>query len=183
MKNGFSLLELLVSLTVAAICTLLCVPIYSDLSKRSEADTTLDSVHAALLLARSKALSEGYYVVACGVNGKGECADSFSGAMMIFADKNRNGQLDSNESVEQYLTLNRAINIKLSSFSGRPYVFFQPTGTTEGGNGSLLFCHQNHDEHFSRKIAWTRAGRIKTSKTGNDGFHYYNNERVACGNS
>ncbi len=181
MKNGFSLVELLVVLAIVSVAAISFAGDFSGVIKKGHADTALDSVDSFLHLARAKAISDGSYITICGQDKNGGCADSFNNSLIMFDDKNRNGQLDANETIDHSVTLTDKLNLKYKSFSGKPYLFFQPTGTTEGGNGSILICHKSGDEHYSRKIAWSRAGRIQTSTAGKNGMHFYGGEQVVCG--
>ncbi|HET8708512.1 MAG TPA: type II secretion system protein, partial [Pseudomonadales bacterium] len=101
MKNGFSLIEALIALGIIGLCAAILPAFYSRLHQHSESDSALDNLHAALLLARAKALSEGDYVVICGQSDSGNCSEIFSHTLMVFSDKNRNGLLDGQETLDQ----------------------------------------------------------------------------------
>jgi len=178
-RNGFSLLELLFVVSLIALCTAWGMPYYSNVGQRNEVDTAMDAVYAALQMARSSALSEGMYVLVCGSRADA-CVDDFGHALIIFTDRNRNNQRDDDEELKAVVEIPSAVELRLTTFSGRAHVYFQPTGTTEGGNGSILFCHRKADQRLARKIAWTRAGRIRRSQAGSDGYHYYAGERLSC---
>lgn len=180
MKNGFSLIELLVVLIIVSIAVMSFAGDFTGTIKKGHADTALDSVNSFLHLARAKAISDGSYITVCGQDQNGGCADSFNNSLIMFDDNNRNGQLDGNETIAHSVTLPDKLNLKYKSFSGKSYLFFQPTGTTEGGNGSILICHNSGNEQYSRKIAWSRAGRIRTSTVGKNGMHFYAGEQVVC---
>lgn len=87
---GFTLLELMVTLTVMAIMLGIGVPSFQDMMRRNRLATQTNALISALALARSEAVKRGVRVTVCPANvNQDACSDSGDWAengMIIFTD-------------------------------------------------------------------------------------------------
>lgn len=95
---GFSLLELLVALTLAALLALASLPMLS-LQQRSIQTSQMQQLSGYLSLARSHAITLGKRVTLCGSLDGEQCSADWSDghSVLIFIDRNENRRLDSEE--------------------------------------------------------------------------------------
>lgn len=93
-SNGFTLLELLIALTIATILMTLVVPSFSHVLQKQRISTTVNDFFASINLARSEAIQRGARVDLVPADG----ADWGKG-WVIFVDKNNNQRPDDGEKI------------------------------------------------------------------------------------
>jgi type IV fimbrial biogenesis protein FimT len=76
---GFSLLELMVALTVLGIGLGIAVPSFTDMTRRNRLATQTNSLMSALAIARSEAVKRGVAVTVCPAQTGSDSADQCSG--------------------------------------------------------------------------------------------------------
>jgi len=103
MQRGFTLIELMVTISVAAILLGIAVPSYNHLMQSNRASTTANRLLSTLMLARSEAIQRNQRVVVCIVQAGSDACDTSSTAwesgMMVFADADNDGVRDSAEAI------------------------------------------------------------------------------------
>jgi type IV fimbrial biogenesis protein FimT len=99
--SGFTLIELMVTVSVAALLLGLAAPSFHDLAIRNELSTYTNELIAGINYARSEAVRTGKSIVICPTSDEGEsCSGSWSDGWITFTDLDENGELDSdNEAV------------------------------------------------------------------------------------
>lgn len=85
--RGFSLLELMVTLAVAAILLVIAVPSFRDLMRRSQVSSASNELLASLAYARTEAITRGQLVSMCpSANGATTCAgdNAFESGWIVY---------------------------------------------------------------------------------------------------
>jgi type IV fimbrial biogenesis protein FimT len=100
-QRGFSLLELMVGVTVLAVLLGLAVPTFRDVIESNRVVAQNNDFIAALNSARSEAIKRSNAVTMCASANGAACsgATSWSSGWITFADINSNGNLDGSEVV------------------------------------------------------------------------------------
>jgi type IV fimbrial biogenesis protein FimT len=109
--------------------------------------------------------------------------DTWHAGTLIFADPNRNGAREPNESVLRWLPgLDHRGRIYWRSFRNRSYLQFTATGMTDWQNGNFLYCPANRDPHFAREVILNAQARPRKAPDANrDGIvEDANGDSVRC---
>ena len=159
-RFGFSLIELLFTLTLAAIALIIAVPVFSEFGQRQRMDAAVTDLHNHLMLARNEAIYRNVQIVACPGDAIDGCLDTtdWSDGWLVFSDLNEDRSLQAGESVhrsEPGLEL-----LAISSSNGRTSLRFMPNGSAPGSNVSISFCDRRGPEK-ARKLVISNSGRIR----------------------
>lgn len=99
-SKGFTLIELMVVLFIAAILMGVAVPSFIDMSVRNRLVTTTNDFISTINLARSEAIRRGVPIRICGTEDGETCdADAWSSGWLVYADANNDGDLDNTDPV------------------------------------------------------------------------------------
>lgn len=99
-QTGFTVIELMITVAVAAVLVAIAVPNFSDALVRSRVAGAADELQSALGLARAEALKLKLPVTVCANVGE-VCANenSWNNGFMVFHDPNGNGVRDGDETI------------------------------------------------------------------------------------
>ena len=168
--GGFTLLELLMTLVIAAILLLTAAPLYrgwiADLELRNRGEALVN----AMAFARAEALKRNSRVnlcptadfVACGTVGAWETG------WLVYADENRNGEIDADETV---IRVEGAAEPGITVRGNRPvadYVSYNEHGHTRMINGALQMgtftvCRSGQK---AIDVVLANGGRVRVSRPG-----------------
>lgn len=167
-NNGFTLIELIVTVALAAIVIAIAVPSFNSIIQGNRIATQTNELVSTLNLARSEALARGVQVSLCPSTNQTSCSGSdWSGGWIVVTDTNTTG----NVNVGTVLRVVGRLNGN-SSMAGPTHLRYRPSG---GVDATQTFTHQikgcSGDQ--ARTISVNGAGRVTTSATscvqqGND---------------
>lgn len=157
-SRGFTLLELLVSLTIVSILLFSALPGMSHLLNKNEAESSINTVFRAWQHARSLAVTRSKRVLLCGSDDGIHCKKQWTNQLILFIDKNNDYQPDSDEILHIYELNHSRGALQTRVGFGKYYVIIDPLGKAPL-TGSFLLC--NPDEpSLERKISWNLTGRL-----------------------
>lgn len=179
--KGFTLLELMVSVSVTSILLTIAIPNFSDFIVKMRVDNEISQLHRLLLITRNAAINHGQKAIICPLNKARECTGQWQNELSVFVDINDNKELDVNEEV---IRIREAINEgdKLVYGKGRNKITFKPSGQLSGlANGTFRYCPQNNEKK-SRGIVIARSGRLyQSNDNNNDGIdENRGNKKISC---
>jgi type IV fimbrial biogenesis protein FimT len=162
--HGFTLIELMMAITVLGILLGLAIPAFRDIIRNNRVTSQTNEFVGALNYARSEALKRSNPVAVCSSTDGVTCAGTtdWSTGWVVFADINANGTLDGAEVPLQQgtattggLTLNSTI---------RTFVRYSSAGVSSGTETFDLLkpgCTGN----YARRITISTTGRITSAVT------------------
>jgi type IV fimbrial biogenesis protein FimT len=158
--TAFTVLELLVTLVIAAILLLTAVPAFQQFSWRQHMRAAVGNLHNDLLVARSEAVFRNISVVACPGDPAGGCQGSsdWSDGWIVFADDSGDRQHQPAETLIRRGQVFEALAI--SGSAGRRSVRFLADGSAPGSNGTIGFCGLGGPA-LARRLVISNIGRIR----------------------
>ena len=177
--SAFTLLELLLTMMIISMLSLLILPSYFSYQNRQAISLKAWEIKTALELARSIAVAETTQIKACPANSNFRCVSNSGVNFLVFKDSNSNHLWDKGEAIYKFITIEQ-FKIKLSA-SGRSFIRFKPTGESmESGN--IAICDPEKTD-FSKQVIIFHSGRIRISKDENaDGYDEKSGSTLICKN-
>jgi type IV fimbrial biogenesis protein FimT len=166
-ERGFTLIELMVTVAIAAILALLAAPSFNDAILRHKLTGYANNFVAAAQLARSEAIKRNAIVRICRSADGASCATSgtWQQGWIVFHDANNDGAVSSGETV---IRVQQALSPEYH-FSGDTYsVPFQATGGTSS-LATLTLCRATPsagNQERTVKLSATGRTSVETTRTG-----------------
>lgn len=159
---GFTLVELMAALAVAAVLLSVAVPAFTELQRRARAAGTYSDLTLSLAAARLLAVRLRHPVSLCPSPDGLRCADStdWSRGWIVFSDPERDDQPADASAILRHGG-SVAAPLVVRSTNGRKLVRFQPTGWAFGSNLSLRLCSRATGQLLG-KVILNNAGRPRT---------------------
>jgi type IV fimbrial biogenesis protein FimT len=160
-RRGYSLLELMVSLSVVSILSYWAVPALKSAGRSSEASQFTQLLSRSLATARNRAVATGERITLCASTNHRTCLKHWRGevSILVFTDRNRNYQLDDGDTLhlEQRIVLRHG-EAHWRGSGGRPYMRFRVDGSAVE-YGRYSYCPGAGDPGGFRQLVVNRVGR------------------------
>lgn len=162
--NGFTLIEALTVMTVAAILLAVAIPAWSHAKAAAGSGAVRADLAATLLDAVRHSAIAGSEVVVCPVATTGLCSEStdWDAGWMVFADINGNRIPDGNET---RLGERKALpeDVHLRTTAGRTRLIFQPNGSNAGSNVTFTLC-DSRGMDSATTLVLSNGGNLRQGK-------------------
>ena len=159
-KPGFSLIELMIAISVAAILFGIAVPQFSTLTQNARISSARNGLFTAFQLARTEAITRRAHVVVCASADGESCSGAWVGGVLVFLDTNRNRQHESSERLLTQFTPDAFKNLAVNG--GRRLTSFGPDGRSGGSNQTVAICAPGRNDGLS--VVISNAGRVRMGK-------------------
>jgi len=170
--RGLTLIELLITIAIAALLLSLAMPAMQQFVTQKAVASNSDELLSALRFARSEALKRSAPVTVCSGNGQvtaaaAQCgADTWSQGWLVFADVNGNGSFD--KATDQLLRVQQPLSpaqvVGPTASGNSSFVEFVASGIVVTGAKSLTFkptlkvTDANYNK-FTRTVCVNAQGR------------------------
>ncbi|MCK5918507.1 MAG: GspH/FimT family protein [Cocleimonas sp.] len=139
-SKGFTLIELITTIAVAAILAAIAIPSFATILKNNAMVTTNNKILAALNFTRSSAITNGASATLCKSNAQSTDCDStasWEDGWIVFNDTNGNAQVDTNEVI---LNVYQGIKGDLTISYRHSRLVYNNDGFSMGYAGVFLLC-------------------------------------------
>lgn len=100
--RGFTLLELMITIAIAAILISLALPSFQGVMRANRVSTATNELLASLSLARSEAIRNTRGAGICASADGTSCGADWNSGWLVWSDMNGNGAVDADETVVRY---------------------------------------------------------------------------------
>lgn len=160
--RGFSLIELMIALTVLSIGVAVAMPMFRNVIRNSAVSGQTNDLVTAMAMARSEAVRRGMQVA---VTSAGGGAD-WSGGWSIIADTNRDGSFQSSDEViQQSPALDPQYHVFAKNTAGGSdaRIVFNLNGAADAAF-DLNVCYPTGEASKSRRIQVRTSGNVSSYK-------------------
>lgn len=166
-KNGFTLIELMVTLSVAAILLTVAVPNFIMFTQNGRLASQSNELVTILNYARSEAVKGGQRVTVCSRATDTSCsgATNWDNGFLVFVDPNGSGTVDVGEVP---LQVRPAMDGNNTLRSGQARITFQANGFSTGFNDTFRLCDERGTAS-ARAIVISPQGRTRTNSLAAEG--------------
>lgn len=156
---GVTLLEAMVTMTIAAILLALGIPGLIDFTRNARRDSQVSDIVVALNYARSEAIRRNHNITVCPSANGLDCNDTrqWETGWIVFTDPNSNGVIDDSDSI---LRVREGTEGDTTLRGARTRLTYQSTGFSAGFNDTLRVCDLRGTD-FSRSVIISSTGRVR----------------------
>ncbi len=144
-QQGFTLLELMITVAIAAILLAIAIPSFESTIARSQLTTKTNDFLAGLASARTEAIKNNTRVVMCAsANGTTCTGAPWTGGWLVFIDTDRDGALDAGETITKVSQVTSDLSVvgtaTVNGAAATP-IAFSPDGTLfRNAGGTVRVC-------------------------------------------
>lgn len=165
--KGFTLIEMMMTLSIGAILLTVAVPSYNTFTKNNQVTKQLNLLAAAVSASRGEAAKRGARVVMCQssdpVASSPACSGTsgvWSSGWVIFVDSDNDATIDAGETVVNVFQSEPGVFINTSA--GTSLTFNSDGTTTVGGSVNFYICDDRGVSH-GKQLTVSGTGRPGTS--------------------
>ncbi len=180
---GFTLIELIVSVSIAAILISVGIPSFASMIKNSRQSATYNAFVADLSYARSEAVKRSDIVTVCARDSDTACKNSASwdDGWLVFADTSGDGSLDAGETIIKTSgALEDSQTLRPNGFTNAGFLQYRGRGNTDS-TGIFVICDdRGADEAKAINIVLTGAIRKAVDTDGNEIVEDMAGQDISC---
>jgi type IV fimbrial biogenesis protein FimT len=172
-QKGFTLIEFIMALAVAAVLLTLAVPTFGTVTMNKRITAQTNDFISTLALARAEALKRVSRVTVCRSANGTACAVSggWEQGWIVFADDDNDATRDNGEDILRFRSALEGGNTLRGSSNVANYISYVASGTTKltsGGlqAGTLALCDERGAGENARAITINATGRARVEYTG-----------------
>lgn len=165
-QSGFTLIELMVAISIAAVLMMVAAPNFTEFKRNAELTTTSNTLLSSLNAARGEAMKRGMRAMATPIDG-----EDWSKGLVVFVDVDGSQEFEASNDItvltRDELPSHISISNSGTSSEDPPYMMFDPSGyavTKSGGFGANTFLVKRNDVSESNDLKQTRM--VKIAATG-----------------
>lgn len=170
-RKGFTLMELVITLTIASILAVMAVPSFQSFVLDNRLTSQMNDLVADLAFARSEAIKRGRNVTACVREAGGNICDTtapvWHSNRVVWVDENGDGTIGTAEILRARARLD-GDNVLLASNIPATLTFFRDGLTNVAPPATGLANHfklcDRRKNAYARVVQIDRSGRVRTTR-------------------
>ncbi|SEJ23685.1 GspH/FimT family pseudopilin [Nitrosomonas eutropha] len=157
-SKGFTMVELMITISIASILLAVAVPSYQSLMRESRLTAQANELMTALHYARSEAVKRGGRITICKSSDGATCNDgSWQDGWLVFSDAGTAGAVDSDDEILRVFP-KLSGGITVNGFGFGNWISYLPNGRSQTGRFEL--CNQAS----GRDVVVNNSGRPRVVK-------------------
>ncbi|MDJ0806801.1 MAG: GspH/FimT family pseudopilin [Gammaproteobacteria bacterium] len=159
-QSGFTLVELMVTLLVAAILLVAGVPSFVEMLRSNRVASEANNMVTALNMARSEALKLGQQVTVA------RTGANWEDGWRVFSDMDGDGSYeigDGDTEIQIFYALSDNYTLRAVNFTD--WIAYLPSGLSTGSsglaNGTFRLCADDQDTETGRDLVINAVGRVR----------------------
>lgn len=161
---GLTLIELVITISVAAILLAVAAPSFSEIIKNNRMTTQLNELVAGLNVARSEAIKRADFVTVCMSSDSTTCTGNWSDGWIVFPDFNNDGVVSAGETVFRVYAAPSTSAILSSTVNLNDRITFDSEGRSVGYDGRYLLCDDRGDSN-KKGLVTSNTGQVRTAQS------------------
>lgn len=175
--TGFTIIELMVTVSLVAVLLTVGVPAFQGLAERNQLTSHINSFISSLALARSEAVKRRQRVVVCVSNDSATCANNgaYESGWIVYVDADDDGARDETNADEELLWVSEQLPVNFTLRANGNFtnsIHYLASGKSSGANnlgtGSVFLCKESAVDK-ARMIIVNGAGRVRLAKHNSSG--------------
>lgn len=163
--KGFTMIELMLTISIASILLTVAVPSYQSLMRESRLTTQANEFMTALHYARSEAVKRGVRVTICKSTDGATCnGDNWQDGWLIFSDTGTAGSVDSGDEILRVFPGLSGSTLVDTNIGNRISYLSSGRSQKSGGLGNGTFGLCSQDKSGGRNIVINNSGRPRVEK-------------------
>ena len=161
--GGFTLVELMMTLAVAAVLAMIGAPALGNLLARVRASSAEARIAGTLRHARTAAVMENTRIIVCPSDDGRHCRPGYDWqhGWIVAPDADGNDQPDAGRQVIAALPPISAESRIITS-AGRTHIIFHANGNSAGSNARFTICHAR--ERDGKSVVVSNSGRVRVAE-------------------
>lgn len=179
--QGFTLLELLITLSIISILIVVVTPSFTASSAKANASAVIQTLSGLVRTARNHAIYHQQTTIMCPSKDGIKCHQTWQDGALIFQDSNANKRLDPSEPVIRFQTpLSDNGSIRWTAL--RNYIMFSGQGLTGTTAGSFIYCPADNNSEHAHALIISFSGKIRHAQDADqDGIRESGNTKnIIC---
>ncbi len=178
-QQGFTLIELMVTLTVAGILIGVAVPSFQSFIKRNQAESLQSQVASAVATARTEAASRNTFISICASDDGASCGGDWNNGWIVFENPNKDTTRGAEEIMVATFDNTSSSSFDVAQGQDTTNKLTQLTFSQQGflvGQTSVLItiCNPQKETAYVRGLFVNASGLVvKTQDNNKDGVQDY----------
>lgn len=163
-QHGFTLVELMVTLSIAAILLMVGIPSLNDIIANNKIVSQSNILVSFIQNARMEAVKNNRTTQICVENNPAtnSCDGSdWATGLKLWSDKNNDNTVDANEIIRFYKASPGDITITAASFANSDYIEYEATGVSDS-TGTFDVCDSSRSGENGNRITINNTGRVSS---------------------